>query len=196
MSKTLTFYFDFGSPTSYLAHKRFDYFRATYDVEIDYQPVLLGAIHKATNNHPPASVAAKGLYMLRHDLPRFAARYKVPFSMNKHFPINTLSLMRGAHAAEKLGVFSRYCNAVFDALWIDGLNLGKPEIFTQMLDQHDLNSQDLMELIQDPDIKQSLQETTQTAIELGCFGAPTMFIDDEMYFGQDRLDFIEEQLRD
>ena len=195
MTTTIDFYYDFGSPTAYLAHKRFDYFREQYDVEINYQPMLLGGVHKATKNSPPITVPLKGMYMLQYDLPRFAKRYQVPFKMNPNFPINTLPLMRGAFAAEKLGVSAEYVNAVFDALWIGGANLGDPEVVKQMLVDNNLPADELLALTQDPEIKQQLIDATEAAVKRNCFGAPTMFVGKEMFFGQDRLDFIEEILQ-
>ena len=195
MTTTIDFYYDFGSPTAYLAHKRFDYFREQYDVEINYQPMLLGGVHKATKNSPPITVPIKGMYMLQYDLPRFAKRYQVPFKMNPNFPINTLPLMRGAFAAEKLGVSAEYVNAVFDALWIDGANLGDPEVVKQVLVDNNLPADELLALTQDPEIKQQLIDATEAAVKRNCFGAPVMFVGDEMFFGQDRLDFIEDILQ-
>ena len=195
MTTRIEFYFDFGSPTAYLAHKRFEYFREQYDVEIDYKPMLLGGVHKATKNSPPALVPAKGMYMLKHDLPRFVRRYQVPFRMNPRFPINTLALMRAAFAAQKLGVFEQYCEVIFDAFWNLGLNLGDPEVVTELLQQHDLPAAERLAMTQEPDIKQALIDATEASVKRGCFGAPTFFVGNEMFFGQDRLDFIEEILQ-
>ena len=96
MSRTLEFYFDFGSPTTYLANKRLQQLREQYDLHIEYIPILLGGIFKASGNSSPVTVPAKGSYMLQHDLPRFTKRYGVALNFNPHFPINTLNLMRGA----------------------------------------------------------------------------------------------------
>lgn len=195
MTTTIDFYYDFGSPTAYLAHKRFDHFREQYDVEINYRPMLLGAIHKAAKNLPPITVPRKAMYMLQHDLPRFVKRYQVPFKMNTNFPINTLPLMRGTFAAAKLGVSTEYVNAVFDAFWIDGANLGDPEVVQQVLVDNNLPADELLALTQGPEIKQQLIDATEAAVKRNCFGAPTMFVGKEMFFGQDRLDFIEETLQ-
>ncbi len=103
MSKTLDFYFDFGSPTAYLAHCRLQQLAEQYDLEVNYLPILLGGIFKATDNMSPVAIPAKGKYMNEHDLPRFARRYGVPLNFNPHFPINTLQAMRGATAARAAG---------------------------------------------------------------------------------------------
>ena len=194
MSKTLEFYFDFGSPTTYLAHKRLQQLREQYDLEIVYKPVLLGGLFKATGNTTPVAVPAKGKYMLESDLPRFAKRYGVPLAFNPHFPINTLNLMRGAIAAQRLDCLGPYVDAMYDAVWVAGENMGDPEVIARVLTDNQLDATALLELAQDPEVKAELATNTEEAVERGAFGAPTMYMDGEMYFGQDRLDFVEEAL--
>ena len=195
MSKTLEFYFDFGSPTAYLAHKRLQQLSAQYDLLIDYKPMLLGGVFKATGNTTPVAIPAKGQYMLAHDLPRFARRYNVPLNINPHFPINTLHLMRAAIAAQRLDCMPAYVDAMFNAVWVDGKNMGELDVIAQTLADNELDSEALMALSQDPEVKAQLISNTDAAVERGVFGAPTLFMDGEMYFGQDRLDFIEEALQ-
>ena len=195
MSKTLEFYFDFGSPTAYLAHKRLQQLSAQYDLLIDYKPMLLGGVFKATGNTTPVAIPAKGQYMLAHDLPRFARRYNVPLKINPHFPINTLHLMRAAIAAQRLDCMPAYVDAMFDAVWVDGKNMGELDVIAQTLADNELDSEALMALSQDPEVKAQLISNTEAAVERGIFGAPTLFMDGEMYFGQDRLDFVEEALQ-
>jgi 2-hydroxychromene-2-carboxylate isomerase len=196
MTKHLEFYFDFGSPTAYLAHKRLQQLREEYDLEVEYIPMLLGGVFKATGNTTPVAVPAKGKYMLEYDLPRFARRYGVPLNFNPHFPINTLYLMRGAIAARRLDCFDTYVDAVYQAVWVDGLNMGDPEVVATALGAAGLDAAALQELSQDPEVKAELAANTDAAVARGAFGAPTMFMDGQMYFGQDRLDFIEEALRE
>ena len=195
MSKELDFYFDFGSPTAYLAHKRLLQLRDQYGLVIHYKPMLLGGVFKATNNTSPVAIPAKGAYMGAHDLPRFSRRYGVPLTFNPHFPINTLHLMRGAIAAQRLDCFDQYRDAVYDAVWQAEKNMGDLEVVAQVLSDNGLDTNTLLQLSQDPEIKQALLATTEAAVERGCFGAPTMFMGDEMFFGQDRLDFVEEALQ-
>lgn len=195
MTVNLDFYFDFGSPTAYLAYKRLNQLQAQYDLNINYMPILLGGIFKAAENTSPVAVPAKGRYMLEHDLPRFARRYAVPLNFNRHFPLNTLNLMRGAIAADRLACRDAYLDAVFTAVWVDGKNMGEPEVVTAALTKSGLDAAALVELSQDPEVKAELITRTQAAVERGLFGAPTMFIGDEMFFGQDRLDFVEEILQ-
>ena len=195
MSKTVEFYFDFGSPTAYLAFYRLRQLAERYSATIDYRPVLLGGLFKATSNSSPVAVPAKGRYMMAEDLPRFSQRYGVELNMNPFFPINSLLLMRGSIAALQLGCFDHYADVVFKAIWRDGKNLGDSAVVEQVLGEAGLPATELLSLVQDPAIKGALVEATEAAVERGLFGVPTMFVDGEMLFGQDRLDFVEERLR-
>ncbi len=195
MSKSLEFYFDFGSPTSYLAHKRLKHLSKQYGLRVDYKPMLLGGVFKATGNTSPVAVPAKGTYILEYDLPRFVRRYGVELKFNPHFPINTLNLMRGAIAAQPLDCFDVYVDAVFDSIWVEGKNMGDPEVVSDVLSGKGLDAEALLARTRDPDIKAELVKVTEGAVARGVFGAPTMFMDGEMYFGQDRLDFVEEALQ-
>lgn len=196
MSKQLDFYFDFASPTAYLAYKRLGQLSQQYGLQVNYKPMLLGGIFKGAANTSPVAVPAKGKYMLEQDLPRFAKRYQVTLSFNPHFPINTLNLMRGAIAAEREACFPDYLEAVFNAMWVDGKNMGDAEVAREALSSAGLDAEKLLQLSQEPDVKAELISRTEAALALDIFGAPTMFMDGQMYFGQDRMDFIEEALRD
>jgi 2-hydroxychromene-2-carboxylate isomerase len=195
VSKTVEFYFDVGSPTAYLAHKRLQQLRAQYGLELRYMPMLLGGVFKASGNTSPIAIPAKGKYMLEQDLPRFAARYGVPLSFNPHFPINTLNLMRAAIAAQQLGCVDAYLDRVFDAIWVEKKNMGDATVVEQVLADAGLDAGALMARSQDPAVKAELVANTEAAVARGVFGAPTLFMDGAMYFGQDRLDFIEEALQ-
>jgi 2-hydroxychromene-2-carboxylate isomerase len=195
LSKSLEFYFDFGSPTAYLAYKRLMQLRDEYDLQLVYRPMLLGGVFKATGNTSPVAIPAKGAYMNQHDLPRFAKRYGVTLNFNPHFPINTLNLMRGALAAQPLDCFDTYLDAVYTAVWFDGKKMDEIDVIDQVLTDAGLDSQALLALSQDPEVKAELIAATEAAVERGVFGAPTMFMGDDMYFGQDRLDFIEQELQ-
>lgn len=194
MSNTLEFYFDFGSPTAYLAHKRLQQFQRKYGLEVHYLPMLLGGVFKATGNASPVANPAKGKYMLEQDLPRFARRYGVALNFNPFFPINTLNLMRGAVAARRLGCFEAYVDAIYDAVWVEAKNMGDAEVVAEVLTEKGLDAEALLALSQDPEVKAELATNTETAVKRGVFGAPTLFMDGQMYFGQDRLDFIEEAI--
>jgi 2-hydroxychromene-2-carboxylate isomerase len=129
------------------------------------------------------------------DLQRYAARYGVPYVRNPHFPINTLNLMRGAAAAEIDGRLIPYSDAMFRAIWADQRNMEDPIIIGQVLAEAGFDPAAMMAAIGKPEVKDRLRATTEEAVARGVFGAPTYFIGEAMHFGQDRLDFVEEELR-
>lgn len=196
MSKqAVEFFFDFGSPTTYLAWTQLPGICAAAGATLVYRPMLLGGVFQATGNASPVTVPAKGKYMLT-DMARFARRYGVPMRFNPHFPINTLLLMRGA-----VGVQARwpqrledYVAAMFTAMWVEGRNMGDPSIVAEALGQAGFDAQALLALTADPAVKEGLKQNTEEAVRRGAFGAPTMFVGDQMFFGQDRLDFVKEAL--
>lgn len=193
MSKTVEFFFDFGSPTSYLAWTQLPHIAAAAGAQIVWRPMLLGGVFKASGNQSPVSIPAKGRYMLQ-DLARFARRYEVPLAFNPHFPINTLQLMRGAVAYLDSEQFLPYAKAVFEALWVQQQNLGNPEVVAAVLSAAGLDAAEFERLVGDEAVKQRLKDNTEEAIRRGVFGAPTFFVGSEMFFGQDRLDFVAEAL--
>jgi len=193
MSKQVEFYFDVGSPASYLAWTQIAQLAERHGAEVVYQPMLLGGVFKATGNASPASVPAKGRYT-RIDFERFARRYQVPFAQNPFFPINTMQLMRGAVALLNSDQFRPYVDAVFRAIWVDGQNMGDPDVVARVLGGQGFDVAGLLQQINDPAVKERLRQITERAIERGVFGAPTFFVGDEMFFGQDRLDFVEAAL--
>lgn len=193
MNKQVEFYFDVGSPASYLAWTQIARLAERHGAEVVYQPMLLGGVFKATGNASPASVPAKGRYT-RIDFERFARRYQVPFAQNPFFPINTMQLMRGAVALLDGDQFQPYVDAVFRAIWVEGQNMGDPDVVARVLGGQGFDVAGLLQQINDPAVKERLRQITERAIERGVFGAPTFFVGDEMFFGQDRLDFIEAAL--
>lgn len=193
MSKQIEFFFDVGSPASYLAWTQLPALAARHDATLVYRPMLLGGVFQATGNRSPATIAAKGVYT-RADFQRFAQRYGVTLNHNPYFPINTLQLMRGAEAVRGTDRFDAYLAAVFNAIWVNEQNMGQPEVVARVLAAAGFDPAALMVGLSDPEVKQRLKETTEEAVRRGVFGAPTLFVDGEMFFGQDRLDFVEEKL--
>jgi len=194
MSKSIEFYFDFGSPTAYLAYKQLNKLAQKYDSTIEYKGILLGGVFKATDNASPITIPAKGQYMVIHDLPRFTKRYDIELKFNPHFPINTLPLMRGYYAALELGVAEAYVEKIYDGMWIEEINFSDPTELETAIKSLGVDVARFNDLISSDAIKNQLKATTEEAVTRGAFGAPTMYIGDEMFFGQDRLDFVEERL--
>jgi 2-hydroxychromene-2-carboxylate isomerase len=192
-TKTFEFLFDFGSPTSYLAYKRLPAVEARTGARATYVPILLGGVFKATGNASPATIPAKGRWM-NTDLARYAARYGAPFIHNPHFPINTLHLMRGATGLIDDARFAAYVEAVFEAMWREPKNLGDPAELGPVLTRAGVSTDEFRALVERDDVKERLKATTEAAVARGAFGAPTFFVGEEMFFGQDRLDWVEEAL--
>ncbi len=194
--KTVEFFFDFGSPTSYLAWTQLPALCAATGASLAYRPMLLGGLFQATGNTSPVSVPAKGRYML-DDLDRYARRYGVPLRFNPHFPINTLALMRGAvgFQTREPARFDAYVSTVFRAIWVDGANVGDPAVVQTVLADAGFDAAAFSALVGDPAIKEALKLNTEEAARRGAFGAPTMFVAGQMFFGQDRLDFVKEALQ-
>ncbi len=193
MVKNIEFYFDFGSPTAYLAFTQLQLIAERQKANLIYCPILLGGVFKATGNNPPASVPAKGKYMMV-DLQRYADKYKVPYKRNPYFPINTLSLMRGAVSYQEEGDFLKYVNVIFQNMWIDPKNLNDEEVLKKVLIDSNFDINDFMKRISDQNVKNKLISNTENAVKKGAFGAPTIFVGDEMFFGQDRMEFIENSI--
>ena len=152
-----TQFFDFGSPTAYLAHTQLSAIAERSGAELVYRPMLLGGVFQATGNTTPAAIPAKGKYMGR-DIARCAARYGEPYHSNPHFPVNTLNVMRGAVAAQQDGVLKSYMDAVYRAVWVDQKNTADPEVFAEVLVTAGLDAENFAERIQDPAIKDGLKK--------------------------------------
>jgi 2-hydroxychromene-2-carboxylate isomerase len=195
MSKTLEFFFDLGSPATYLAYTQLPALCAETGTRLVYQPMLLGGVFKATGNASPITVPAKGRYMF-DDLARYAARYDVTLKFNPHFPINTLMLMRAVtgvqmHQPER---FQAFIDCLFRALWVDGHNLGDPAVVATVLAEAGFNPEEVLALANDEAVKTALKDKTEQAVQRGVFGAPSMFVGNQLFFGQDRLEFVREAL--
>ncbi|MGL4316285.1 MAG: 2-hydroxychromene-2-carboxylate isomerase [Pseudomonas sp.] len=195
MSKSVEFYFDFGSPATYLAWTQLPALCAELGAELIYKPMLLGGVFQATGNASPVTIPSKGRFMIQ-DLQRFARRYQVPMQFNPHFPINTLGLMRGAVAVQLRMPerFDAFVTTIFRALWVDGQNLGDLAVLSKVLAEAGFEPQALLALTTEAEVKEALKTTTEEAVKRGVFGAPSMFVGNELFFGQDRLDFVREAL--
>ena len=196
MTKTVEFYFDLGSPAKYLAYSQLPKICSETGSELIYIPMLLGGVFKATGNASPAMIPAKGRYMFQ-DLDRYAKRYGVPLKFNPHFPINTLMLMRAVTGIQlrQPERFQAFIDCLFTALWVDGRSMDEPQTVAAVLSEHGFDPQEVLALTNDESVKAVLKENTETAVKRGVFGAPSMFVGNQLFFGQDRLDFVEEALR-
>ncbi len=197
MPDSFEFLFDFGGPNSYLAHKALPDICARTGTEAVYVPILLGGLFKLTNNQAPlmryADTPAKRDYeMLEFD--RFVQAHALPFKMNPHFPINSLQLMRGAVAAQHLGCFMPYVDAVMSAMWEDRADMRDATVADAVLDKAGLDSKALRALADDAAVKAELVANTESAANRGAFGVPTFFVGDDMFWGKERLAQVEAAL--
>ncbi len=196
MTQTVEFYFDVGSPAAYLAWSQLPGLAASTGAAIDCKPMLLGGVFQATGNRSPTDIASKGRYLM-DDLERFARRYQVSFSQNPYFPINTLTLMRGATGLQMRDEarLVAYVDAVYRAIWVEAMNMNDPATVAAVLASAGFDAAALLALAAEPEVKERLKAVTQEAVARGVFGAPTFFVGGQMYWGQDRLDFVKEALK-
>jgi 2-hydroxychromene-2-carboxylate isomerase len=192
------FHFDFGSPNAYLSHPVIPEIEKRTGVKFEYVPVLLGGVFKLTNNRSPAQSLAgiknKPEYE-RLEMNRFIKRHGITrFKSNPFFPVNTLMMMRGAIAAQPLGVFDRYVDEMYRHMWAEPKKMDDLEIFRAALSAAGLPQERIFELIQTDEVKNRLLENTNRSVERGTFGSPTFYVGDEIFFGKDRLRDVEEMI--
>jgi len=194
----LEFHFDFGSPNAYLAHLVIPEIEARTGAKFEYVPILLGGVFKLTNNASPAERLAgikNRLEYERIELQRFIRNHKITkFTWNSHFPVTTLLTMRGAIAAQSDGVFERYVDAVFGAMWADSKKMDDPQVAAAVLQEAGLDGAALLARTQEPEVKARLLQNTEASVARGTFGGPTFFVGDEIFFGKDRLRDVEDEI--
>ncbi|MBN9541339.1 MAG: disulfide bond formation protein DsbA [Alphaproteobacteria bacterium 65-37] len=192
------FLFDFGSPNAYLSHLVIPEIEKRTGAKFVYLPILLGGVFKLTNNRSPAEAFAgvknKPEYH-RLETERFVRQHGITrYQHNPFFPVNTLMIMRGAMAARELGIFERYVDQVYRHMWAEPKKLDDPAVLRAALLESDLPADRLFELVQTAPVKEALMAETQRAVDRGTFGSPTFFVDDEIYFGKDKLRDVEEAI--
>ena len=196
MAKTFDYYFDFGSLATYLAHTQMDKIKGETGASPIYLPMLLGAVFKATGNASPASVPAKGKYIFV-DFKRFADNYGVPLETNPFFPIITTTLMRMLTGLQMRSDarMHEFMDTIFKAIWVDAMNLNAPEVVEQVLREAHFDPVELLQLANEQATKDRLKDITTQAVDRGVFGAPTFFVGQDMFWGQDRIEQLKVALR-
>jgi len=189
MIKPFEFYFDFVSPYSFLAHKEIRKIEKTNAIKIKYMPILLGGLHDLAGIKAPGFIPIKAKYMIK-DCKLWAEKYNITFKFNNYFPIKTLDLMRCVLVAEKESFSQNFINKVFDAIWKDGLNLNDNIIVEKLLKNLDINPKTFLMESVDFKIKDELKKRTDDAHKKGVFGAPSFIINNNVFWGQDRLEFV------
>ncbi|HEY4124624.1 MAG TPA: 2-hydroxychromene-2-carboxylate isomerase [Rhizomicrobium sp.] len=193
------FMFDFGSPNAYFAHQIIPEIEQRTGANFEYVPVLLGGIFKLTGNQSPLTAFGNVKNKLEYEqleTARFIRKHNLSrFQFNPFFPVNTLAIMRGAVAAESMGMLPRYADAVFHHMWEDPKKMDDPQVIGTALAQSGLDADALLAAAQLPESKQRLMDNTEKAVARGAFGAPTFFVGDEVFFGKDRLTDVEAEIR-
>lgn len=193
-NKTVEFYFDFSSPYSYLAATQLPELATRAGAKIEYRPFVLAAVFKATSNDMPAKVAAKGAYMLK-DLERWAEFYGVRFKFSSHFPANTIKAMRLVLVADEQGKAASVVQGLFRAMWAEDRDINDPVVLGDIAEKAGLDPAEALAAIEKQPIKDRLRAYTDAAIAKGAFGAPAIFVGDELFWGNDRMDFVERALK-
>ena len=189
MIKAFEFYFDFASPYSFLAHKQIGKIEKENSIKMKYMPIFLGDLLNLAGIKANVDIPIKAKYMIK-DCKLWAEKYNITFKFNNYFPIKTLNLMRCTLVAEKKDFAQIFITKIFDAIWKDGINLNDNTIVEKLLQNLDLNPKTfLMEAIE-PKIKDELKKRTDDAYQKGIFGAPSFIINNKVFWGQDRLEFV------
>ena len=189
MIKPFEFYFDFASPYTFLAHKEIRRIEKENSIEINYMPVLLGGLLKLAGIKANVDIPIKGKYMVK-DCKLVAEKYSIKFHFNSYFPINTLNLMRCVLVAEKKGITQNFINKFFDAMLKNELNLNDKAIAAGLLKNLNINPKTFLTETINPDLKNELKKRTDDAYKKGIFGAPSFIVNNKMFWGQDRLEFV------
>jgi 2-hydroxychromene-2-carboxylate isomerase len=191
--QTVELFWDAASPYSYLISTRLPALAARHGVALRWRPFLLGGVFNAVGNRMPASVPAKGRYLVA-DLQLWARYYGVPLHMPETFPVNSLLAMRVACLADAHGLGGDYALAVLRAGWGERQDVSRPETLATLLASLGLDGAALLDQAVELETKEALRAATDEAVARGAFGAPTLFLGDRMLWGNDRLPLLEEML--
>jgi 2-hydroxychromene-2-carboxylate isomerase len=191
----LDFYFEFGSPYGYLASLRIDAIAAAHSREVTWRPIMLGAAMKLTGGGPNMNLPLKGPYLL-HDAPRFARLLEVQFKLPAVMPASSLAASRAYWWLEGRdpGMAKGFARSVYHTHWGEGRDISAPLQVAAIGESLGLPAAELIAATQDPAIKAKLKAETDRSIERGVFGSPFIFVDDEPFWGADRLDQVERWL--
>lgn len=191
--KTIEFFWDAVSPYSYLAGTQIDALAARSNARVHWRPFLLGGVMQATGNKPPLTVPAKFRHMLE-DLNRWADFYAVPLRKPDNFPVLTVLVQRIACALPPDEV-SRWAQTAASAYWGRGEDISDPAHVQALLTGAGFDAQALLAAAQTDAVKEQLKANTEEAVQRGAFGAPTFFVGEAMFWGNDRLPLLERHLR-
>lgn len=193
MQKSAEFFFDIVSPASYLAWTRLPGLMEETGAEIEYRPFFLPGVFEKAGSASPITVPAKGKWLF-HDLVRHAKTYDVPFVMNDKFPMSSVYAMRGLNNYRKSGKFVELANGFFNSMWVTNEDINDDNIVRQIVLRAGIDPEEYVEKLNNPVNKQALVDVTEEAVSRGVFGAPTFFVGKHMHWGQDRMEFVKQDL--
>jgi 2-hydroxychromene-2-carboxylate isomerase len=196
MPQDVDFFFDFVSPYTYLAQTQLAGLAERSGARFRLWPMHLLNLMKQVGNAPTTVLCANKLKYATRDIGRWVSRYGVPFQLNQHvFKGNTALALRGALVAQKQGVEDAYNRALFNAFWSEGLDVNDQAVLAGRLDAAGLDGMAILKTADEPAYREQLDKNTALAAERGVFGSPTFIVGDDLFFGNDRLGFLEERLR-
>ena len=190
MSDHIDFYFDIISPYAYIAYKKILKIK---DVNFKLKPILLGGLHNLAGITAPAFNKYK-MKNMQNDCELVAKKNNINFKWNSRFPINSLNIMRGYLCVED-NKKEEYLNIFFEAYWKEDLDLSNNELMKQLLNKLNINESDFFDSISNKVIKDKLKELTQEAFKKEVFGAPTFFVNNKIFWGQDRLEYALDEVK-
>ena len=190
MTKGIDFYFDFISPYSYIGHKKIE--QQGSELNFTYKPILLGGLHKLWNITPQAFIEPKKKFMIM-DCEMVSKKLNINFKFNSKFPLGTINLMRGCLIL-KGEQLNKYIKLIFDAYWKDDIDISNNDILSNLLAKIDINFEDFHKKTEAEEIKERLKKLTNDAFKKNIFGAPTYVVNNKNFWGQDRFEFVIEEL--
>ncbi len=195
MPQDVDFFFDFVSPYTYLAQTQLAALTARTGARFRLWPMHLLNLMKQVGNVPTTVVCANKRKYAAQDIGRWVARYGVPMQMNPHvFKADPSLSLRGTLVAQKQGTEDVYNRAIFSAFWREGLDVNDRGRLAASLDAAGLDGKAILEAADQPEYGARLAKNTELAAERGVFGSPTFIVGDDIFFGNDRLGFLEERL--
>lgn len=193
--KTLDFYYDFSSPWTYLAHTQMKSLAARTGAKVVYHPLYLGGLFKTTGHTPTFNNPLKWKYSLA-DMQDWASHYGVILKMPSRFPINTIRPLRAAAAITRSGKDPEpFIDAVMQAYWVDDSDIADPALLKALLDTAGFDGTSILAATETEEVKNAVKASTDGAHARGVFGAPAFFVGDKMFWGNDRLPFVEKALK-
>ena len=194
MTKFIDFYFDFSSPYAYIGYKDIKKLEKKNSFKIKFMPVFLGGLHNAAGITPAAFIKLKSKYMIE-DTKLVSKKKNISFHFNSYFPIKTVNFMRGVLIAEKDNSEKNFIEKIFNAIWMDGLNMNDPIVINKVLKNIDLNPEIFFKKVSDQKVKDKLRKLTDDALKKKIFGVPAFVVNKKMFWGQDRLSYAIDEIK-